>query len=255
MLQILSTKPLSAKENMDMDALLLESIDRSLDPILRFHSWKSPSFTYGYFTPFDQYISSVEEMQKRGIDSAKRPTGGGITCHAYDLSFAFLLPSSHRKFSSDTLENYAFVNTVVKNALMECFPDAMQLFSTKKEGASTKKMAPPSPFCMAKPTKYDVVLEEKDRGKSAGIKKIAGAAQRRKRSGYLHQGTISIAQPKLDLLSPDIIPDASIRDAIFFHSYTPLQGNWQEEDLQNTRYKLRLLLIQHFRRALDNSFE
>ena len=44
---------------------------------------------------------------------------------------------------------------------------------------------------MAKPTQYDIVYKGK---------KIAGAAQRKKTQGYLHQGTISLAAPQIDLL-------------------------------------------------------
>jgi lipoate-protein ligase A len=38
-------------------------------------------------------------------------------------------------------------------------------------------------FCMARPTRYDVMWEGK---------KVGGAAQRRSRHAYLHQGTIAI---------------------------------------------------------------
>ena len=46
-------------------------------------------------------------------------------------------------------------------------------------------------FCMATPTKYDLMI---------GSKKFAGAAQRKTRYGYLHQGTISLATPDYDKL-------------------------------------------------------
>lgn len=239
MLQILATKPSSAKENMEMDELLLNSIADSLDPILHFYEWKSPAFTYGYFTSIEKHLN-LSEVEKRKIEIAKRPTGGGIVYHGSDMAFSFLLPSSNKYFSSDSLENYRFVNEIVKNALLEFFyAESLQLFSNKP-GLSEE----PVPFCMAKPTKYDIIVDGK---------KVAGAAQRKKKTGYLHQGTISLAKPSEDFLSATLLSEKKVRDAILSYSYAPLQGNWTEKDLNDLRYKLRLLLMQHFRAALDHS--
>jgi lipoate-protein ligase A len=44
---------------------------------------------------------------------------------------------------------------------------------------------------MARPTKYDVMLQGR---------KIAGAAQRKTKAGFLHQGTIALLCPDPELL-------------------------------------------------------
>ena len=49
-------------------------------------------------------------------------------------------------------------------------------------------------------TVYDVVIDDK---------KVAGAAQRRKKQGYLHQGSISIALPKEEILK-DLFIDENV---------------------------------------------
>lgn len=253
MLQIFATKPSSAQENMDMDARLLEGIVNSLDPFLRFHNWSTPQvFTYGHFTRVESLLN-FEEIQKRKIQTAKRPTGGGVVYHGTDLSFSFLLPSSNAYFSSDALENYRFVNDIVKNALSELFGSQSMDMLRDLEKAPKQ-----TNFCMEKPTIYDVFCEEKEEiaGKEIVIrKKIVGAAQRKKKTGYLHQGTISLAKPDEEFLSATLLSEKNIRDAILSYSYAPLQGKWTEEDLNDLRYKVRLLLIRHFREALDNPLE
>ena len=72
-------------------------------------------------------------------------------------------------------------------------------------------------FCMAKPTIYDVVYQGR---------KIAGAAQRRRKNGYLHQGTISLAFPQMGLLNEVLFPKRcdSSDDGLFFCSIGPLLG-------------------------------
>ena len=60
-------------------------------------------------------------------------------------------------------------------------------------------------FCMAKPTKYDLIWQGR---------KIAGAAQRKTRSGFLHQGTISLLMPPEDYLQRILLPGTEVANAM-----------------------------------------
>ncbi len=171
----------SASKNMSLDASLLEQLPQRAGPLLHTYGWSRPSITYGYFIRPEEWID-MDAAHELGVDLARRPTGGGITFHFGDLAFSALVPAAYPCFSSCTLENYAWINSAVANAVSRCFnlDGVCHLFPPSEESA------PFAEFCMAHPTKYDVVLQGR---------KIGGAAQRRTKHGFLHQGTICLRKP------------------------------------------------------------
>ena len=90
---------------------------------------------------------------------------------------------------------------------------------------------------MAKATKYDVMIEGK---------KIGGAAQRRKKQGFLHQGTISIAAMPKQFLNKILLPDSGVLAAMVENTYTLLGDHWTQEELEKTRLEIKKYLIQSF---------
>ncbi len=217
---------------MDVDSRLLELLDPQGDPILHFYEWDSPSATFGYFADPACFID-LNQAALSGVKLGRRPTGGGITFHIWDCAFSFLMPGKHPAFSLNALENYRFVNETVINVVAE-------IFHMPRPGLADSKFAGLDPacqnFCMAKPTRYDVVYQEK---------KIAGAAQRRKKQGYLHQGTISLAAPDMGLLQA-LLPNQSVLDAMAQFTFSPL-GSFPSRDLlHETKGEIRRQLVQKF---------
>ena len=153
----------SAAMNMAIDEALLES---AATPALRFYRWQRPSISFGYF---GQFADVAEEQQQR--DLVRRWTGGGIVYHGEDLTYSLVLPADVAGRFRSSRVIYSQVHSAIQQAL--CRQAEVTLATT----------APPkiSDACFANPVEADVLL--------AG-KKIAGAAQRRTRSGLLHQGSI-----------------------------------------------------------------
>src|SRR5579872_1672269 len=154
-LQIINTGASSSAANMALDAELLDRLDPKGSPILHLYRWAKPSATYGYFISPDQHFD-LKKAEERGLSLARRPTGGGIIFHIWDLAFSFLMPSGHPAFSQNTLENYRFVNEEVRKAMQS-------LYHLQKAELIPEEPAPLTPgcrnFCMAKPTQYDVMHE------------------------------------------------------------------------------------------------
>jgi lipoate---protein ligase len=182
----LDTGRSSAASNMSIDADLLKKLKAEDPPLLRLYDWQENSATYGYFIDPFKYIEE-KSVDKYQLDLAKRPTGGGIVFHLCDLSFSLLMPASHPKFSFNTLENYAFVNAVVLEALQLFFGKEKKVELLAQE--HQVEACECHQFCFSKPVQFDLVIKNK---------KIAGGAQRRTRNGYLHQGSIAIALPDED---------------------------------------------------------
>lgn len=200
-----------AENIMQKDAELLKGLSATDSPILHLYTWKNPSITYGHFVEIETMLN-LAYLKEIGVDVAKRPTGGGVIFHLFDYAFSFLLPSGSSFFSINPLENYALVNGVVFTALKPF------LMEKKISFLETNPLDPTvaKNFCMAKPTIYDLVVEEK---------KIVGAAQRKKNQGVLHQGSISIQaldQPFLQkaLVNPEIVLPKMIENSFSFLDYS-----------------------------------
>lgn len=217
MLRIIDTQKMSAKENMDYDEIVLKNLLQKPFPTLHFYDWERPSFTFGYFIDIKKYFRLDSEF-----DCSRRPTGGGVVFHTSDLAFSFFLPENDPHFSQESATNYRFVNAIVLDALQDFLKiECLELALNTNEEA-------PREFCMGRTTRYDISLCKK---------KVVGAAQRKVKGGYLHQGSIFLAP--LDkafwgrfLLSP--LPD----DSLSLFPYTT--------NLYQKKRELKSYLIKYF---------
>lgn len=224
----------NAEENMNLDAALLENLKKNDDPILHLYDWSKKSATYGYFINTKDFLN-LEVAKELDLDLARRPTGGGIVFHTNDLAFSVLVPADHPGYSENTLENYQFVNNKVIEAIQLLLEESkLSLLPQDPQPLDTACKN----FCMAKPTIYDVMF---------GGKKVAGAAQRRRKQGFLHQGTISIAFPKKAFLQQVLKSDTKVFEAMQSNTYSILGEDWNISDLIEIRNKLKEQLKRVFK--------
>lgn len=211
---LIESGTLSAAALMQKDADLLQTVR---EPILHLYEMEGRSATYGYFTDPGKLLN-LEACREENIVLAKRPTGGGIIFHFLDLAFSYLVPKGHPHFSENTLENYRTVNTLVKQALQPLLPNSNFTFIPEGKCSSS--------FCMAHPTPYDLLCDGK---------KIAGAAQRKTKQGFLHQGSISIVAPPPELFKKILTNDTV--DLIINNSF------YFQDNKTDLVFKLKKLLI------------
>ena len=76
------------------------------------------SATFGYFVNPGKFLD-LDHVREKGLNLARRPTGGGIIFHLWDMAFSVIVPAHCPEFSMNTLDNYAFVNCVVLEAVGE----------------------------------------------------------------------------------------------------------------------------------------
>lgn len=215
---------------MAKDAELLQSLPSFSQPILHVYEWAVECLTYGYFTNPYQYLS-CSALEDYGVELAQRPTGGGIIFHLTDFAFSALVPASHPAYSLNVLDNYAFMNHLVIQLLAQTFVSTSQLELLVKEPTCVDLAC--RSFCMAKPTQYDVIL---------GGKKVGGAAQRRTKWGFLHQGSLSLALPPLSLLK-DVLKDPLVLEAMQQNTHALLGSKWTNSDLLIARQILKSKLM------------
>lgn len=223
----------SPQKNMDADAKMLAELDPAGPKILHFYDWDVPSFTHGYFVDPKDFLN-LHALASLGVQWARRPTGGGIVFHTTDLAFSVLIPSQSSWFSDSTLSNYKVINDKVILAVKQFIQEqGLELLPHDPQGLDV----PSSQFCMAKPTIYDVMLEGK---------KIAGAAQRKQKQGFLHQGSIALALPPLEFLNAALLPGTRVLEGMQRHTYPLLKESLMESTLCDARIKLKQRLKQVF---------
>lgn len=226
---IIETKKKSAHYIMQKDENLLNNLKD--EPILHFYEWETDSLTYGYFIDIEKYIN-IKKAEEKKLSYARRPTGGGIVFHLWDLAFSFLMPSKCDFFFENSLDNYKFVNNITLDAVKEFLSDG---FLLERETAEQKLSF--ANFCMAKPTKYDLIYNNR---------KIAGASQRKKNKGYLHQASICLVPPDLTYLE-DVIIEKEIAKKIFFTS----QSLFSSMDIESNQKIIKENLIKSFKKQIS----
>lgn len=235
--EILDTGVQSAEENMRLDAELLANAESFSKPILHLYEWEGDSATYGYFTN-PSTLLNLDNALTLGLKLARRPTGGGIIFHLWDLAFSVLVPASCPEYSRNTLDNYAFVNNAVLSAAQEFLEGHPPLALTSESFTPWDSHC--AHFCMAKPTQYDVMWEGR---------KIAGAAQRQTKAGFLHQGSIALIAPPRNYLERVLLPGTQVAEAMQAYTCPLLGAKCSKGELDAGKAHLRALLATHLSRS------
>lgn len=229
--KIIDTGIADAEKNMMIDHELLHSLATSQENcILHFYDWKGLSATYGYF--LDPYQSLNKKfIDESNLQLAQRPTGGGIVLHINDFAFSMIVPSKHPQFSVNTLDNYAFVNGLVAQAVAGFLGGLSSLKLLEQESKPLDEAC--GCFCMAKPTQNDVMINDR---------KVSGGAQRRTKHGFLHQGTISLAPVPEHYLDNLLKPGTRVHEAMMQNSFTLLDESYTKQQIEEVRQTLKNLL-------------
>jgi lipoate-protein ligase A len=161
----------SPARNMAIDEALLREVR---EPVLRLYEWNVPAVSLGYFQP--------AALVPEGRPFVRRYTGGGLVDHAHDITYTIVLPREHPWMQLSMPESYCQIHLGVQ-AVLQASGVVSELTS---DAAATESEA-----CFQKPVRFDIV---------AADKKLSGAAQRRSREGMLHQGSILLPDPALNLV-------------------------------------------------------
>lgn len=164
-------QPRAAAFNMAVDETFLGSLADTA--VLRFYRWERPAVSFGYFDAAEPVILAYPEQ-----DLVRRWTGGGLVEHGHDFTYSLLLPRSHPLTRLRAAESYRLLHRVLAAAIAVAAPALPTL--DEQRGAAPE---PISRACFVNAVRHDLLL--------AG-EKIAGAAQRRTRQGWLHQGSVQL---------------------------------------------------------------
>ena len=156
----------SGPETMAVDEWLLET---TVCPVLRVYKWKGDWASLGYF-------GKIEEARQRfpGLNLVRRWTGGGMVDHRCDWTYSLAVPKNENLAQLRGADSYLMIHEkLVKTIEYKHF--GVEIVSRNQPMESN--------VCFENPVIHDLV-------DSSG-QKLAGAGQRRSRSGLLHQGSVA----------------------------------------------------------------
>jgi lipoyl(octanoyl) transferase len=177
--------------NMGLDEALLEAMPRLKYPILRFYGWTQPATSFGYFQKYAeiQRLTTLRPL-------VRRPTGGGLVPHDADWTYSLVFPTSHEWYFLAATESYRRIHLWIQTAFKRLGVE------TELAPAANKNVVGQ---CFIGHEQCDLLW----RGR-----KIAGAAQRRRKDGLLIQGSI---QPPSNAIARPAWEQAMREAASFVH--------------------------------------
>lgn len=159
------TVPHAGPLNMAIDEVLLR---QAKEPWLRCYSWSEPSVSIGFSQDPVALAATLPPFPV-----VRRWTGGGVVIHDGDWTYTLIVPREHPFCELRPVETYRLIHVALIEALEGIGEKGSELQPVStSEGRGV---------CFVEPAMYDVVR---------GADKIAGAAQRRSRLGFLHQASV-----------------------------------------------------------------
>jgi lipoate-protein ligase A len=168
----------AADYNMALDEALLQCAPELGHAVLRFYGWLEPAASFGY----SQKYEALEKLTAlRPL--VRRPTGGGLVPHDADWTYSLVFPNGHFWHRLRAVESYRRAHEWVRDAFLSMNVPVTLSPASQKEFPGQ---------CFIGAEKDDVLWHGR---------KIAGAAQRRTRTGLLIQG--SVQPPPMGLKRED----------------------------------------------------
>ena len=179
-----------AAMNMAVDEAVLLSQMEQPNPTLRFYTWSSPAFSFGYFQDIASEVD-VEACCGDGIELVKRMTGGGTVVHGWGLTYTLILPR-HTGEKSISEAYQGIGQSLVKAFETLGIPAECHAICPDPSSAITNRIDKmEANICLTNPADYDVMCNGK---------KLAGVSVRRNRNGMMFQGYISLDMPPVSIL-------------------------------------------------------
>jgi len=230
--RLLIDPPASGAWNMAVDQTLLEWAAGQGGCCWRFYQWDQPTLSLGYF---QKYQDRLEHAPSRGCPAVRRLTGGGAIVHDAELTYSLVVPGNHPLAGRRNLLYETIHGSLVKVLA------GWGVAATLCEGSPSREQQQPL-LCFRRRAPGDVLV---------GPIKIAGSAQRRRRSAVLQHGTLllrrSAAAPELaglEDLAGKAIPADYLADAWLQDLSGRLAVRWCRQTLPERQRHRAMALMQ-----------
>jgi lipoyl(octanoyl) transferase len=167
--------------NMAVDEAILEAcIAGMAPPTLRIYSWAPPAISLGHFQRPEKALF-LDTCKARGIEAARRPTGGRAILHDKEITFSIITPLSALG-TTGVMDSYRYLADGIIRALHTMNVPAELIDRNSESPAAHVAVDKASPAaCFAVKSRCDLMV--------AG-KKIVGSAQVHRNNVVLQQNSL-----------------------------------------------------------------
>jgi lipoate-protein ligase A len=158
--------------NMAVDQAILESVEASSIPTLRFYGWLEPTLSLGYFQAYEARLGHTASSSCACV---RRATGGGAILHDHELTYSLVMP-----LAASATQRRQQLYRDVHLALIRSLAD-FGIRATPQRLAGRPDGQESAFLCFQRRTDEDLIL--------SGYK-IVGSAQRRSRGAVLQHGSL-----------------------------------------------------------------
>ncbi|NIM06942.1 MAG: hypothetical protein GTO55_10320 [Armatimonadetes bacterium] len=185
MWRLINSGPGTGSWNMAVDEAILEACIRGeVAPTLRIYSWQPPAISLGHFQRPERALN-LDACRAKGLEVARRPTGGRAILHDKEITFSIIAPLSSLG-TQGVMESYRYLAQGIIAGLHKVgVPAELMERSAQSPQAAVKPTQKGSPAaCFAVKARCDLMV--------AG-RKIVGSAQ-------VHRGQTLLQQNSLPFL-------------------------------------------------------
>jgi lipoate-protein ligase A len=181
--------PATGAENMAKDLALFEAAeaDPTTPPVFRLYAWDPPCISVGFHQD-PAKVLDLSQVEVRGYDLVKRPTGGRAILHDQELTYMVVSHFADAWVGGSLAESHFRVTRILHSALVS-LGIAANFADTRREWGPALGSNAAAP-CFASATRSELLL--------AG-RKLLGSAQRRGTRAFLQHGSLLFGAGHLDL--------------------------------------------------------
>jgi lipoate-protein ligase A len=206
--RVIRSAPGRGAWNMALDEAILESSRiGQTPPTLRLYAWSPPCLSLGRAQPVRDVL--LAELEERGWDLVRRPTGGRAILHTDELTYSIAGPQSEPRLSGGVLDSYRVLAQALLHALRLLnipaqaleYPAGSVRLNPASPGQNAKTE---NPVCFEVPSNYEITVYGK---------KLIGSAQARRKEGVLQHGSLPLYGDLARITQVLAFEDAASREA------------------------------------------
>jgi len=176
--RIIKSEASNAAFNMALDEVFLTlSAKYETSPTFRIYSWDTPALSLGYAQKSADV--NLPELDQRGWQLVRRPTGGRAILHTDELTYSITAPADDPLVAGSLLDSYQRISQILQKGL-----DRLGVSTAAdKEYGDNENQTKANPVCFRVPSNFEITCNGK---------KLIGSAQARKFGGVLQHGSLPL---------------------------------------------------------------
>ncbi len=200
--RLMVVEPRSGAENMARDSALMDRARNTGEAVFSVYAWQRPTLSLGR-NQTARGLYDAAEIERRGLDVVRRPTGGRALLHHREVTYSVTAPIAAGESLAGSYER---INAILLDAL-----SSLGVYASEAD-APVRALTPGSVPCFAEPARGELVWNGQ---------KLVGSAQLREDGAMLQHGSILVEDDQqlitavsLTPPSQDAIPAATLRQAL-----------------------------------------